>query len=143
MVNEEYFKKLEAKHVGLDAIQLAMQISKYTDDEKKVTRIINALRRAGITCIDSLMVADIDELATIRTIGHDALNILRQIKGLPTITYADEHPKTYRVYFYSPEDSNFSWFKDFNTLRELHEFFNRNECKGVVIKHIVKKEDKP
>lgn len=153
MVREEYFKKLEARYVKYwyiaqegapDVIELAREIAKYTDDEKKVTRIVNGLRRGKVHSIEDLMRADIDELAKIRNIGLDAVNILRQIKCLPTITYADVHPfaTTYRVYFYNQEKDGGSWFKDFNTLRELHEFFNSNECEGAVIKYIVKKEDK-
>lgn len=153
MIREEYFKKLEAKYVKYwycaqagapDVIELAREMAKYTDDEKKVTRIVNGLRRGNVHSLEDLMVADIDELAKIRNIGHDALNILRQIKGLPITTYADEHPfaTTYRVYFYNPEKDGGSWYKDFNTLRELHEFFNSNECDGAIIKYIVKKGDK-
>ena len=101
MVNEEYFKKLEAKYVKYwyiaqagapDVIELAKEIAKYTDDEKKVTRIVNGLRRGNVSSIEDLMEADIDKLAKIRNIGLDAENILRQIKGLPTTTYADKHP---------------------------------------------------
>ena len=101
MVNEEYFKKLETKYVKYwyiaqagapDVIELAREIAKYTDEEKKVTRIVNGLRRANVHCIKDLMVADINELAKVRNIGLDAENILRQIKGLPTKTYADKHP---------------------------------------------------
>lgn len=101
MINEEYFKKLEAKYVkywyvaqagASDVIKLAREIAKYTDDEKKVTRIVNGLRRGNVHSIEDLMRADIDELAKLRNIGLDAENILRQIKGLPTQTYADKHP---------------------------------------------------
>ena len=104
MVNEGYFKKLEAKQAVLikfgyltkeelpKLIELAREIAKYTDDEKKVTRLINALRRGEVSSIEELMEADIDELAKIRNIGLDTVNILRQIKGLPTITYSDVHP---------------------------------------------------
>ena len=101
MVNEEYFKKLEAKYVKYwyiaqegapDIIELAREIAKYTDEEKKVTRIVNCLRRGNVYSIEDLMAADIDELAKIRNIGLDAENILRRIKGLPTKTYADKHP---------------------------------------------------
>ena len=99
MVNEEYFKKLEAKYVkywyaaqAVDVIMLAKEIAKYTDEEKKVTRIVNGLRKGNVSSIEDLMAADIDKLAKIRNIGLDAENILRQIKGLPTKTYADKHP---------------------------------------------------
>jgi hypothetical protein len=101
MIREEYFKKLEAKYVKYwyvaqegapDVVELAREIAKYTDEEKKVTRIVNGLRRGNVHSIEDLMRADINELAKARNIGHDALNILRQIKGLPTTTYADEHP---------------------------------------------------
>lgn len=101
MIREEYFKKLEARYVKYwyiaqegapDVIELAREIAKYTNEEKKVTRIVNGLRRGGVHSIEDLMVADIDELAKVRNIGLDAENILRQIKGLPTKTYADKHP---------------------------------------------------
>lgn len=101
MVNEEYFKNLEAKYVKYwyiaqegapDVIELAREIAKYTDDEKKVTRIVNGLRRGNVHSIQDLMTADIDELAKLRNIGLDAENILRRIKGLPTVAYADKHP---------------------------------------------------
>lgn len=101
MIREEYFKKLEARYVKYwyiaqegapDVIELAREIAKYTDDEKKVTRIVNGLRRGNVHSIEDLMAADIDKLAKIRNIGLDAENILRQIKGLPTKTYADKHP---------------------------------------------------
>lgn len=101
MVNEEYFKKLEAKYVKYwyiaqagapDVIELAREIAKYTDEEKKVTRIVNSLRCGNIHSMEELMAADINELAKIRNIGLDAENILRQIKGLPTTTYEDKHP---------------------------------------------------
>ena len=101
MVNEEYFKKLEAKYVKYwyiaqagapDVIELAREIAKYTDDEKKVTRIINGLRRGNVHSIEDLMRADINKLAMLRNIGLDAENILRRIKGLPEKTYADKHP---------------------------------------------------
>lgn len=151
MVNEEYFKKLETKYLkywysaqsSCYVIELAREIAKYTDEEKKITRIVNSLGRANVHCIEDLMAADINELAKIRNIGLDAENILRQIKGLPTKTYADKHPftTTYRVYFYNPEKDGGSWHKDFNTLRELYEFFNSNECDDVVIKYIDKKGD--
>ena len=101
MVKEEYFKKLEAKYVKYwyiaqegapDVIELAREIAKYTDDERKVTRIVNGLRKGNVHSIEDLMAADIDKLAKIRNIGLDAENILRRIKGLPTATYADKHP---------------------------------------------------
>jgi hypothetical protein len=101
MVSEEYFKKLEARYVRYwyeaqegapKVVELAREIAKYTDDEKKVTRIVNCLRKASIDCVEELKAADIVYLSCIRNIGHDALNIFRQIKGLPTTTYADEHP---------------------------------------------------
>lgn len=101
MIREEYFKKLETKYVKYwyvaqagapEVMKLAREIAKYTDDEKKVTRIVNGLRRGNVHSIQDLMAADIDELAKIRNIGLDAENILRQIKGLPTQTYADKHP---------------------------------------------------
>ena len=103
MIREEYFKKLETKLFNywnlsedfvFGVIELAREIAKYTDDEKKVTRIVNCLRRANVNvyCIEDLMAADIDELAKVKNIGLDAENILRQIKGLQTKTYADEHP---------------------------------------------------
>lgn len=101
MVSEEYFKKLEAKYVKYwyiaqagapDVIELAREIAKYTDEEKKVTRIINGLRKGNVHSIEDLMRADINEIVKIRNIGLDAENILRQIKGLPTTTYADKHP---------------------------------------------------
>lgn len=101
MVNEEYFKKLEAKYVKYwyiaqtgapEVIELAREIAKYTDDEKKVTRIVNGLRRGNVHSIEDLMRSDINEIAKLRNIGLDAENILRQIKGLPTKTYADKHP---------------------------------------------------
>lgn len=103
MVNEEYFKKLETKYVKYwyiaqagapDVIELAREIAKYTDEEKKVTRIVNSLRCGNIHSMEGLMAADINELAKIRNIGLDAENILRQIKGLPIITYEDKHPFT-------------------------------------------------
>ena len=71
MVSEEYFKKLEAKYVkywyvaqagASDVIELAREIAKYTDDEKKVTRIVNGLRRGNVHSIEDLMRADIDAL---------------------------------------------------------------------------------
>lgn len=101
MVKEEYFKKLETrllKYWDLSedftsgVIGLAREIAKYTDDEKKVTRIVNRLRYSKVHSIEGLIAADIDELAKLRNIGLDAENILRQIKGLPTKTYADKHP---------------------------------------------------
>lgn len=153
MIREEYFKKLEERYVSYwysvvreepsKVVELAKEIAKYTDEEGKVTRIVHGLWRGDIYSIEKLMKADINEITKIKNIGRDASNILRQIKGLPTTTYADEHPFaiTYRVYFYNPEKDGDSWFKDFNTLRELCEFFNSNECKGSVIKYIVKKED--
>ena len=133
MVNEEYFKKLETKYVKYwyvaqtgapDVIELAREIAKYTDEEKKVTRIVNGLRRGNVHSIEDLMEADIDELAKVRNLGHDALNILRQIKGLPIKTYADEHPftKSYKVEFFDSYDGRY-WLKEFCTLRELNSYF--------------------
>ena len=101
MIREDYFKKLEERYVKYwyiaqegapDVIELAREIAKYTDDEKKVTRIVNGLRKGNVHSIEDLMRADIDELAKLRNIGLDAENILRQIKGLPATTYADKHP---------------------------------------------------
>ena len=101
MIREEYFRNFEARYVKYwyvaqeDApkvIELAREIAKYTDDEKKVTRIVNSLRRGNVHSIEDLMKADINELAKLRNIGLDAENILRQIKGLQTQTYADKHP---------------------------------------------------
>lgn len=101
MIKEEYFKKLEARYVKYwyaaqagapEVMKLAREIAKYTDNEKKVTRILNGLRRGNVHSIKDLMSADINKLAKLRNIGLDAENILRQIKGLPTQTYTDKHP---------------------------------------------------
>ena len=106
MIREEYFRNFEARYVKYwyeaqeDApkvIELAREIAKYTDDEKKVTRIVNGLRRGNVHTIEDLMRADIDELAKLRNIGLDAENILRQIKGLPTKTYTDKHPFSKKI----------------------------------------------
>lgn len=146
MIREEYFRNFEARYVKYwygaqegapKVIELAREIAKYTDDEKKVTRIVNGLRRGNVSSIEDLMRADIDEVAKIRNIGLDAINILRQIKGLPLLTYTDTHPftKNYRVYFYSPEEGD-SWHKDFHTLKELSDYFNSDECKQMSINYI-------
>lgn len=149
MINEEYFKKLETKYIkyqdvmqndGPKLIELAREIAKYTDDERKVTRIVNSLRRCNVSSIEDLMAADLDDIAKIKNIGTDAINIIRQIRGLPILTEKDIHPfaKSYRVWFYNPEkdDCYAKWWKDFNTLKELSEFFNSKECDGAVIKYI-------
>ena len=150
MINEEYFKKLEIKYVkyqdvvqeGLKGIpkliELAREIAKYTDDERKVTRIVNGLRRCRVSSIEDLMAVDLDDIAKIKNIGTDAINIIRQIRGLPILTGKDIHPftKSYRVWFYNPEKDGGSWWKDFNTLKELSDFFNSKECDGAVIRYI-------
>lgn len=135
MINEKYFEKLEAKYIKYwyiaqpdatkSVIELAREISKYTDSERNVTRILNACRRLNILSLNDLLVADIDTIAKVKNIGHESLNILRTIKGLPTLTYAQAHPfsKYYRVYFYNTERGG-SWHKDFHTLKELSDYFN-------------------
>ena len=86
------------------------------------------------------MAADLDDIAKIKNIGTNAINIIRQIRGLPTLTEKDIHPfaKSYRVWFYNPEKDcrNKTWWNDFNTLKELSDFFNSKECNGAVIKYI-------
>ena len=147
MIKEEYFKRLETKYVkyhhvvqeGIPKlIELAREIAKYTDDERKVTRMVNGLRRYNVSSIEDLMAADLDDIAKIKNIGTDAINIIRQIRGLPILTEKDIHPfsKSYRVWFYNPEKDGGSWWKDFNTLKELSDFFNSKECDGAVIKYI-------
>ena len=147
MIREEYFKKLETKLLkywnlsedfAFGVVELAREIAKYTDDERKVSRIVNSLRRANVHCIEDLMVADLDDIAKTRNIGTDAINIIRQIRGLPVLTKKDIHPfaKGYRVWFYRPGKDGGSWSKDFNTLKELNEFFNSDECRDAVIRYI-------
>lgn len=102
MVSEEYFKKLEVKYKMYsylyqpgeieDRMALAREIGKHTSNDKMVTRIINALNRVGIMDLTDLMNTDIDEITKARNIGHETLNIIRVIKGLPTLTYAQAHP---------------------------------------------------
>lgn len=102
MVSEEYFKKLEArcaKYYYLyqpdairDCVALAREIAKYTSNEGMITKIVNSLKRMGVLNIEGLMEADIDEIAKIKNMGHESLNIIRTIKGLPTLTYAQAHP---------------------------------------------------
>lgn len=91
LINEEYFKKLETKYVKYwyvaqasapEVMKLAREIAKYTDDEKKVTRILNSLRRGNVHTIKDLMSADIDELAKLRNIGLDDSHCITiSIKG--------------------------------------------------------------
>ena len=155
MISEEYFKKLEAKYNKYsylyqpseieDRIALAREIGKHVSDERTVTRIINALERIGIIDLVSLLDTDIDKIAKARNIGHEALNIIRVIKGLPTLTYAQAHPftKTYRVYFCKPliYGGADEYSKDFNTLKQLSEFFKSSECDGAVITNVVEMND--
>lgn len=138
MVDEKYFEKLKAKHIkywylaqpdaAIDIEKLAREIAKYTDDKRKVTRILNACRRLNILSVDDLIEADLDAIAKARNIGLDAMNIIRQIKGLPVLTETDIHPfaKVYRVYFYNTERGG-SWHKDFHTLKELSDYFNGDD----------------
>lgn len=145
MIKEEYFKKLETKYVKYvmqkdvpKVIRIAREIAKYTDDERKVTRMVNGLMMHNISSIEDLMAADLDDIAKIKNIGTDAINIIRQIRGLPILTEKDIHPfaKSYRVWFYNPEKDGGAWWKDFNTLKELSDFFNSKECDGAIIKYI-------
>ena len=156
MVDEKYFEKLNAKHIkywylaqpdaAINIEKLAREIAKYTDDERKVTRILNACRRLNILSVDDLIEADLDAIAKARNIGLDAINIVRQIKGLPILTEGEVRPyaKTYRVEFYNPvRERETLWCKDFHTLREFNDYFNSDECeKGTLICHIyeIKKE---
>lgn len=150
MINEEYFKKFEEKYLkywwiaqsGMpDVRDLAKEISKYTDDEKALTRIMNALRRANICSLEALMDADIDRLAKLKGIGLLYWNILRQVKGYPVVTEAETRPfvQYYRVYFYNTEKGG-SWHEDFHTLKELSDYFNDDKCKGTSINYISKVE---
>lgn len=140
MIHKEYFERLEAKYIKYwylaqpDAIksvmELAREISKYTDSEKNVTRILNACRRLNILSLNDLLVTDINTIAKARNIGLNAVNIIRQIKGLPILIESEAHPfaKYYRVYFYNTEKGG-SWYKDFHTLKELSDYFNGDdEC---------------
>ena len=140
MIKESYFERLRASHIKYwyfaqpdaanDIIELAREISKYTDSERKVTRILNVCRTLNILSLNGLLGADIDEIAKARNIGPDAVNIIRQIKGLPVLTETDIYPfaKVYRVYFYNTERGG-SWHKDFHTLKELSDYFNGDdEC---------------
>lgn len=145
-IDEKYFEKLKVKCCKYyyfvpaevsEIVGLAREIAKYTDDERKVTRILNGLERAGVYSLEELKKADLEVIARTRNIGTDAVNIIRQIKGLPLLTYTDVHPfaKNYRVYFYSPEKGD-SWYKDFHTLKELSDYFNSDECKQMSINYI-------
>jgi hypothetical protein len=153
MVSEEYFKKLEVKYLKYHPNEvskrmgLAREIANHTNNERVITKIINCLGKGDIYSVEDVIEADINEIAKIRNMGHESLNIIRTIKGLPTLTYAQAHPciNYYRVFFYNREcDSN--WHKDFSTLRELSNYFNNEECDGTVINYICKladnKEDK-
>ena len=155
MANEKYFEKMRAKYNRYsylyqsgeieDRIALAREIGEHTSDERTVTRIINALNRMGIIDLVGLINTDIDEIAKTRNIGHEALNIIRVIKHLPTLTYAQAHPfaKTYRVYFCKPliYGGTDGYSKDFNTLKQLSEFFKSSECDGAVITYIVEENN--
>lgn len=155
MIDEKYFEKMRAKYNKYsylyqpgeieDRMALAREIGKHTSCDRTVTRIINALERIGIIDLVGLINTDIDEIAKTRNIGHEALNIIRVIKGLPTLTYAQAHPftKTYRVYFCKPliYGGFDTYSKDFNTLKQLGEFFDSSECDGADIIRIVEKND--
>ena len=98
MVSEEYFKKLEAKYLKYHPTEvskrmgLAREIAKHTNNEQLITKIINCLGKGDVYSVEDVIEADIDEIAKIRGMGHESLNIIRTIKSLPTLTYAQAHP---------------------------------------------------
>lgn len=72
--------------------KLVREIFKYSSNEKVAMKIVNGLRRGHIFNIDDLLIADMDNISKIRGLGLISLNVIRQIKGLPIKTYAEEHP---------------------------------------------------